>query len=288
MNSRRHFQIQDVSLHHRVSLKVSNDARRWTAEVRRRALPYAGQRHAIDYRGRSKESNHERHRDVTNCTWKPHAWRILYETSTSSRRDHPSCIGGNTVENEYHVTNTDIANGRPGLAGARPVHRLPHKRPYDIVNLRSYTLLACIVGLAFVLTSCDTTEPETRRILIPREVQSSQYTTTESGLKYYDFIVGEGAEAGEDSRVTVNFAAWLSDQSLLSNTFDGDNPLTVDLASENIVEGWSEGVPGMRVGGQRQLVVPPSLAYGEDGYPEGGIPANATITYEIELLEVEE
>lgn len=146
------------------------------------------------------------------------------------------------------------------------------------------TLALLLMGLA---AGCDTSDPEPVEILLPRDVRSSDYTQTESGLRYFDFEVGGGAEAADSSVVQVHFAAWLgSNAALLSNTFDNPSPVTVDLTSDNVLEGFAEGIVGMRVGGERQLVVPPSLAYGEQGRPPS-IPGNATLIYEIELLSVE-
>lgn len=149
------------------------------------------------------------------------------------------------------------------------------------------THLLLLLLLASLSAGCDSTVSDPIRVLVPREVGSSQYTTMESGLKYYDFKTGDGEEATDTSRVRVHYAAWLTNDQLISSSHNSSKPLSVDLGAGTVVLGWVEGLPGMREGGERQLVVPPSLAYGDEGVPEAGIPPDATIIYEIELLAVE-
>lgn len=149
------------------------------------------------------------------------------------------------------------------------------------------TRLVLILIIAGVVSACDTAEPEDLEILVPREVRSSQYTETESGLKYFDFKTGDGDEAVDTSNVEIHAAAWLTNRALISSTFDSDNSLSLDLDSEDVVAGLAEGVVGMKVGGERGLLVPPELAFGDVGIPGAGIPGGASIIYEIELLAVE-
>ncbi len=147
-----------------------------------------------------------------------------------------------------------------------------------------FVLILVVAGLA---AACDTTESESVEILIPREVQSSQYTETDSGLMYFDFEIGGGDEAGDSSQVEVHVAAWLTNQTLISSTFENEDPLSLDLGSETVVVGLAEGIRGMKVGGERQLLVPPELAFGDEGVPQAGIPGGATLIYEIELISVD-
>lgn len=147
--------------------------------------------------------------------------------------------------------------------------------------------LALILFVAGLVSACDTTETETVEILIPRPVSSGGYTETESGLRYHDFRAGNGAVATDSSLVTVHLAAWLTNQTLISSTFDSDEPVSLDMQSETVVPGLAEGILGMRVGGERGLLVPPDLAFGDEGVPQAGIPGGATIIYEIELVSVD-
>jgi FKBP-type peptidyl-prolyl cis-trans isomerase FkpA len=114
--------------------------------------------------------------------------------------------------------------------------------------------------------------------------------TTESGLHIDDLIVGSGTPAVTGSDVTVHYTGWLSDvEGKVGRKFDSSHdrrePFGFALGQGNVIAGWEEGVEGMRVGGKRRLLIPPAMAYGEVG-AGGVIPANATLLFEVELLEV--
>jgi hypothetical protein len=108
-------------------------------------------------------------------------------------------------------------------------------------------------------------------------------TVTSSGLEIFDTQVGSGQAAQADSTVTVHYTLWLADGTKVSSSLDTGQPLTQPLAG--FIQGWQQGVPGMLVGGKRRLIIPPELGYGEAGSPPD-IPANATLTFDIELLAV--
>lgn len=105
-----------------------------------------------------------------------------------------------------------------------------------------------------------------------------------------DVKVGTGAEATSTSTVTVNYTGWFYDASktdkkgLQFDTSLGRSTYVVALGAGGIIPGWDQGIPGMRVGGTRRLVIPPSLAYGSNRY--GVIPPNATLVFDIDLLDV--
>jgi FKBP-type peptidyl-prolyl cis-trans isomerase FkpA len=106
-----------------------------------------------------------------------------------------------------------------------------------------------------------------------------------------DVRTGEGTPAIANSIVTVHYSGWLYNQSqpeskgLLFETSTGGTPFSFVLGAGQVIEGWDQGLVGMRVGGLRRLIIPPSLAYGSDR--NGPIPPNATLVFEVELLEVE-
>ena len=118
----------------------------------------------------------------------------------------------------------------------------------------------------------------------------STVVTTKSGLKYQDLRVGDGAEAKAGDTVEVNYTGWLtSDGTTKGTKFDssldpGRKPLTFQIGTEGIIQGWNEGIAGMKVGGQRRLIIPPDLAYG--ARRQGDIPPNSTLLFEVELLSV--
>jgi len=109
--------------------------------------------------------------------------------------------------------------------------------------------------------------------------------TTQSGLQYQDLVVGAGAEAVPGKSVTVHYTGTLQDGSQFDSSVDRNQPYSFTLGAGQVIPGWDEGVAGMKVGGKRKLVIPPNLAYGAQGYPPV-IPANATLTFDVELLEV--
>ena len=109
--------------------------------------------------------------------------------------------------------------------------------------------------------------------------------TTESGLKYEDLVQGDGAEATAGKRVSVHYTGWLTDGSKFDSSVDRNSPFQFSLGAGMVIRGWDEGVQGMKIGGKRKLTIPPQLGYGERG-AGGVIPPNATLVFDVELLEV--
>ena len=107
---------------------------------------------------------------------------------------------------------------------------------------------------------------------------------TPSGLSITDLVVGEGPEAVKGETVSVNYRGTLASGKEFDSSY-GRGPFSFPLGAGRVIQGWDEGVAGMKVGGKRKLVIPPDLAYGERG-AGGVIPANATLTFEVELLKV--
>lgn len=112
-----------------------------------------------------------------------------------------------------------------------------------------------------------------------------EFTTTSSGLQYKDVTVGDGAEAQAGQRVSVHYTGTLEDGSTFDSSKKRGTPFEFGLGRGQVIAGWDEGVAGMRVGGTRVLHIPPELGYGARGYPPV-IPANAWLTFEVELLGV--
>ena len=154
---------------------------------------------------------------------------------------------------------------------------------------RTRLLSLCLFLVCAVLPlGCDSTEDDPIVIEPPRVVAEEDYTITNSGLKIYDFTVGEGAAAEDGFIVSVYYSVWLTDGTLIDSSYLTGSPFTFVLGNGTVIAGWEEGVAGMRLGGSRQLVVPPSLAYGAAGRPEAGIPANATLIFEIDMAGIRE
>ncbi len=117
------------------------------------------------------------------------------------------------------------------------------------------------------------------------DVADEDYITTESGLKYYDIVEGDGAAAESGQAITVHYTGWLTDGTVFDSSVERNQPLPFTLGQGSVIAGWDEGVVGMKVGGKRQLVIPADLAYGAEGRP--GIPPDATLIFEVELLTIE-
>src|SRR6267142_6998255 len=109
--------------------------------------------------------------------------------------------------------------------------------------------------------------------------------TTSSGLQYVDLTIGAGATAEAGQTVTVHYTGWLENGNKFDSSRDRGKPFSFHLGAGRVIKGWDEGVAGMKVGGKRTLVIPAQLGYGARG-AGGVIPPNATLKFEVELLDV--
>jgi FKBP-type peptidyl-prolyl cis-trans isomerase len=120
---------------------------------------------------------------------------------------------------------------------------------------------------------------------------NSPTTPTGAVFSTSDLLVGSGAVAASGKTLTVNYTGWLYDSTkadakgLVFDTNTGGSPFAFVLGSGAVIAGWDRGIEGMKVGGRRRLVIPPSLGYGSNRY--GPIPPNATLVFEVELLNVQ-
>ena len=105
-----------------------------------------------------------------------------------------------------------------------------------------------------------------------------------SGLKYKDVVLGSGPAVKAGETAAVQYTGRLEDGSKFDSS-EGGQPYEFKLGAGTVIKGWDEGVAGMQVGGKRTLVIPPDLAYGPGGYPPV-IPANATLTFDVELMAI--
>ncbi len=109
--------------------------------------------------------------------------------------------------------------------------------------------------------------------------------TTSRGLICDDVSLGSGEAAAPGQTVSVHYTGWLVDGTKFDSSKDRDEPFEFPLGAGHVIRGWDEGVQGMRVGGVRKLTIPPELGYGARG-AGGVIPPNATLLFEVELLEI--
>ncbi len=120
----------------------------------------------------------------------------------------------------------------------------------------------------------------------PTPIPEDQYVTTPSGLKYADIKVGTGAQPKPGDYVVVHYTGWLTNGKRFDSSVLREKPFKFQLGKGKVIAGWDEGVASMKVGGVRQLVIPPQLAYGNRGVG-GVIPPNATLIFEVQLLRIE-
>ncbi len=120
----------------------------------------------------------------------------------------------------------------------------------------------------------------------PTEVADADYTTTDSGLKYYDFEEGTGDSPKTGDMVSVHYTGWLEDGTRFDSSLDRGAPFRFSIGTGQVIPGWDEGVATMKVGGKRQLLIPADLGYGEQG-AGASIPPNATLIFEVELLDIQ-
>ena len=108
---------------------------------------------------------------------------------------------------------------------------------------------------------------------------------TESGLQYWDIKLGLGPLAKAGDHVKVHYIGWLTTGKKFDSSLGTNQPFDFTLGQSEVIKGWDEGIVGMKVGGKRQLRIPPDLAYGEAGHPPQ-IPQNATLIFDVQLVAI--
>jgi FKBP-type peptidyl-prolyl cis-trans isomerase len=98
-------------------------------------------------------------------------------------------------------------------------------------------------------------------------------------------VIGTGASPKRGQTVTVHYTGWLMDGTKFDSSVDRNEPFSFVLGTNQVIQGWDQGLAQMQVGDKAKLTIPPELAYGNDGYP-GAIPPKATLIFEVELLSI--
>jgi FKBP-type peptidyl-prolyl cis-trans isomerase FkpA len=149
-------------------------------------------------------------------------------------------------------------------------------------------LLLVVVVAALVLGGCGqpgaATAPNATTTTTSSGTKAAEVTMPD-GLTFTDDQVGTGAEAQAGKTVSVHYTGWLTDGTKFDSSRDRNQPFSFPLGRGQVIKGWDEGVAGMKVGGKRTLTIPPDLGYGARG-AGGVIPPNATLKFEVELLDV--
>jgi FKBP-type peptidyl-prolyl cis-trans isomerase len=149
-------------------------------------------------------------------------------------------------------------------------------------------VIAIILALTavFVLAQSTTRKSTKPNTSAPTKVVGDGVRTP-SGLVYWDIRVGNGEVAKEGSHVRVHYTGWLTNGKKFDSSVDAGTPFDFTIGNGEVIKGWEEGVAGMKVGGKRQLRIPPALGYGAEGTPGGPIPANANLIFDVQLLQVQ-
>lgn len=168
------------------------------------------------------------------------------------------------------------ARKRPRVASSSPsspnAGHAPGRRKH--FNVKVFAIVLVIAVAAAVIAY----------VVANRDGQAGNEITTASGLKYSDLKVGDGATPKLGQTVQVHYIGWLANGREFNNSYKGGAPAEFELGP-GLIPGWNETLQTMKVGGKRRIIVPPNLAYGAAGRAPT-IPPNATLTFEIELLNV--
>lgn len=157
-----------------------------------------------------------------------------------------------------------------------------------ILELAAATVVACAI------VACGKSGPDQSELPVDRRVaeryagalnvELGEMERRPTGLYVQDVVTGDGARADSGDVVIVHYTGWLPQGRQFDSSRDRGEPLEVPIGYGRVIDGWDQGIVGMRVGGQRRLVIPPALGYGEGG--TGPIPGNSTLVFDVELLEV--
>ena len=159
---------------------------------------------------------------------------------------------------------------------------------------RKFLVLALTISTAMVALAQTAPKKKPTRIVntrpntkAPAKV-TGDGVKTDSGLQYWDIVVGTGKIAKEGDGVRVHYTGWLDNGKKFDSSVDAGRPFRFVLGNGEVIKGWDEGVAGMKVGGKRQLHIPPDLGYGENGTPDGTIPPNSMLIFDVQLLSIQE
>jgi FKBP-type peptidyl-prolyl cis-trans isomerase len=147
-------------------------------------------------------------------------------------------------------------------------------------------LLSAALVFAQTQATHSTHQPATahRATSSPTKVTGAGVTTP-SGLQYWNIRLGTGPTALRGQKVKVDYTGWLTNGKKFDSSV-GSKPFEFTIGEGEVIKGWDEGVQGMKVGGKRQLRIPPALGYGPTGTPGGPIPPNATLIFDVRLVSV--
>lgn len=158
-------------------------------------------------------------------------------------------------------------------------------QPDAIAAEKSGTPVAATLTTSAIAQASQLSDPPSTETPSMSDPQSQNIVTTESGLQYIDLVEGTGATPQRGQTVIVHYTGTLEDGSKFDSSRDRNQPFSFQLGAGRVIRGWDEGISTMKVGGRRQLIIPPDLGYGARG-AGGVIPPNATLIFDVELLRI--
>lgn len=164
-------------------------------------------------------------------------------------------------------------------------------RPFPALPALAMLVISCGSGDSAPKASLDpeatailaTDTPETLNYHADLQVDLTQMTQTTTGLYFQDLLPGSGDSVVAGRTAVVHYTGWLPDGTQFDSSVGG-SPFSFRVGGGNVIQGWDQGLIGMRAGGKRKLVIPSHLGYGPEGI--GPIPSNATLVFDVELLEI--
>lgn len=148
--------------------------------------------------------------------------------------------------------------------------------------MKSCTTLFSTALIGVSLTLCSCSPKRTGPTVIDADAPT-EFTTTDSGLKYRILRKSDGAKPQASSRVKVDYSGWLDDGTIFDSSYERKEPVVFSLGG--VIQGWTEGIQFVSEGGMIELEIPPELGYGDQAQPK--IPANSTLHFKVELISIE-
>lgn len=182
------------------------------------------------------------------------------------------------------------SSNRSAILAQRQAHQAAQRRNQMILTGVGIGIIALIVlGIIFgpqLFGGASATATPTGAAAQSTSIPVGEVVTTASGLQIEELVLGTGPAAATGDTVSVHYVGTLTDGTQFDSSIDRGQPYDVTIGVSSVIDGWTEGLVGMQVGGKRRLTIPPELGYGATGYPPI-IPGDATLIFEIELLALE-